>query len=83
MTPFDWYNARIGVSFKVVLLANGGDIATAANNGIVNSIHSFVKNFDIKLNGKKVYDCNDANHVVNIKKSSRIQSFICFIDWIK
>ena len=36
-------------------------------NGIVNSIHSFIKNFDIKLNGKKVYDCNDANHCVNIK----------------
>ena len=26
-----------------------------------------MKHFDIKLNGKKVYDCNDANHAVNIK----------------
>ena len=26
-----------------------------------------MKHFDIKLNGKKVYDCNDANHDVNIK----------------
>ena len=67
VTPFDWYNARLGVSFKVNKLAGGADIAANDHNGIVNSIHSFIKNFDIKLNGKKVYDCNDANHCVNIK----------------
>ena len=33
----------------------------------MNGSYSFLKHFDIKLNGKKVYDCNDANHVVNIK----------------
>ena len=58
VTPFDWYNARISLDFKVNLLANGGNIALADHNGIVN---------DIKLNGKKVYDCNDANHAVDIK----------------
>ena len=67
VTPFDWYNARIGISFKVNKLADGADIAGNDHNGIVNSIHSFIKNFEIKLNGKKVYDCNDANHSVNIK----------------
>ena len=67
VTPFDWYNARLGISFKVSKLADGGNIAGNDHNGIVNSIHSFIKNFDIKLNGKKVYDCNDANHSVNIK----------------
>ena len=67
MTPFDWYNARIGISFRVNKLADGANIAANDHNGIVNSIHSFIKNFDIKLNGKKVYDCNDANHCVNIK----------------
>ena len=67
MTPFDWYNARIGISFKVNKLVDGANIADNDHNGIVNSIHSFIKNFDIKLNGKKVYDCNDANHCVNIK----------------
>ena len=65
--PFDWYNARIGISFKVNKLADGTNIAGNDNNGIVNSIHSFIKNFDVKMNGKKVYDCNDANHCVNIK----------------
>ena len=67
VTPFDWYNARLGINFKVNKLADGGNIAGNDHNGIVNSIHSFIKNFDIKLNGKKVYDCNDANHCVNIK----------------
>ena len=67
VTPFDWYNARLGISFKVNKLADGANIAVDDHNGIVNTIHSFIKNFDIKLNGKKVYDCNDANHCVNIK----------------
>jgi len=66
VTPFDWYNARIGISFKVNKLADGANIAGNDHNGIVNSIHSFIRNF-VKLNGKKVYDCNDANHCVNIK----------------
>ena len=65
--PFDWYNARISLDFKVNLLANGGNIALEDHNGIVNGSYSFLKHFDIKLNGKKVYDCNDANHAVNIK----------------
>ena len=67
VTPFDWYNARLSISFKVKKLADGANIAANDHNGIVNSIHSFIRNFDIKLNGKKVYDCNDAIHAVNIK----------------
>ena len=67
VTPLDWFNARIGVSFKVNKLADGANIAAVDRNGIVNSIHSLIKTFDIKLNGKKVYDCNNANHSVNIK----------------
>ena len=67
VTPLDWYNSRLSISFKVNKLADGANIAVDDHNGIVNSIHSFIKNFDIKLNGKKVYDCNDANHCVNIK----------------
>ena len=67
VTPFYWYNAPISLDFKVHLLANGGNIALADHNGIVNGSYSFLKHFDIKLNGKKVYDNNDANHAVNIK----------------
>ena len=49
------------------LLANGGNIAVADHNSIVNGSHSFFKQFDSKLNGKKVYDCNDANNAVHIQ----------------
>ena len=49
------------------VLSNGGNIAVKDHNGIVNGSYSFLKHFDIKLNGKKVYDCNDVNHAVNIK----------------
>ena len=42
-------------------------IALEDHNGIVNGSHSLINNLKVNLNGKKVYDCNDANHVVNIK----------------
>ena len=67
VTPFDWYNSRIAVDFKVVLAADGGNIAAADRNGIVNGSHSLINNFKVNLNGRKVYDLNDANHCVNIK----------------
>ena len=66
VTPFDWYNARISLDFKVTK-TNGNDIAAEDHNGIVNGSHSFIKDFDIKVNGKNVYDCNNSNHLVNIK----------------
>ena len=49
------------------MLANGSNIALADHNGILNWSSSFLKHFDIKLNGKKIYDFNDANHADNIK----------------
>ena len=49
------------------LLTNEGNIAVADHNGIVNGSYSFLKHFDVKLNGKKVCDCNDEDHAVNIK----------------
>ena len=67
VTPFDWYNARISLDFKVVLAADGGAITVDDHNGIVNGSHSFIKHLDIKFNGKKVYDCDNANHATNVK----------------
>ena len=32
-------------------------MAVADHNGIVNGSYSLLKHFDIKLNGKNVYDC--------------------------
>ena len=67
-TPFDWYNARFSVDFKVDLEANGGNI-NAGNNqsGIVNGSSSLIEKLTILANGRDVYSCNYANHVVNIK----------------
>ena len=67
-TPFDWYNARLSVDFKVNLLADGGNI-NANNNqsGIVNGSSSLIEKLSILANGRDVYSCNYANHVVNIK----------------
>ena len=36
-------------------------------NGVVNGSHSIIHDLGIRLNGKYVYDCNDANHCVDIK----------------
>ena len=66
VTPFDWYNARISVGFKVQTMVNANLVANDENN-IVNGSYSLIHDLDIRLNGKHVYDCNDANHCVNIK----------------
>ena len=55
VTPFDWYNARLSVDFKVELPANGGKIAGADHNGIVNGSNSFMERLSILANGREVY----------------------------
>ena len=65
-TPFDWYNARFSMDFKVTPLA-GGNLAAEDHNGIVNGSNSFIKELTILANSKEVYSCNEANHVANIK----------------
>ena len=86
-TPFDWYNARISMDFKVekhdgtdfVIGANVFDDSLTANRlaqirayqadqmGIVNGANSFISRLSVLANGKELYQCNYANHCVNIK----------------
>ena len=67
-TPFDWYNARFSVDFKVNQLAAGADIdADEDQMGIVNGSSSLIEKLSILANGRDVYSCNYANHIVNIK----------------
>ena len=67
-TPFDWYNARFSVDFKVNQLAAGANIdADGDQMGIVNGSSSLIEKLTILANGRDVYSCNYANHVVNIK----------------
>ena len=87
VTPFDWYNARIALDFKVeqrdgtdfviganvnddsILVANRAQITAyeADQMGIVNGANSFISKLSVLANGKELYQCNYANHCVNIK----------------
>ena len=65
--PFDWYNSKIIVNFKVELLADGANLAAGDHNGIVNGSHSLIAGIIVKVNGIQLYDNNMANQSVNIK----------------
>ena len=67
-TPFDWYNARLSVNFKVDKLADGANIALNDNIGTVTGSNSLIKKIQVRAEGREVYDCDYANHCVNIKK---------------
>ena len=66
-TPFDWYNARLSVDFKVNKLADATAIAFGDNIGTVNGSNSLIKKIQVRAEGREVYDCDYANHCVNIK----------------
>ena len=48
-------------------LADGANLAVDDHNGIVNGSRSLIQKLDVKMNGREVYNCNNANHVMNIK----------------
>ena len=66
VAPFDWYNARIIVDFKVQLKADGGALGND-NNGLVNGSHFLINKLRVEANGKTIYDCRNCNQAVNIK----------------
>ena len=66
-TPFDWYNVRLSVNFKVDKLAEHAAIAVNDTIGTVNGSNSLIKKIQVRAEGREVYDCDYANHCVNIK----------------
>ena len=62
----DWYNARLSMDWRLTKL-NGRNVIINDKNGIVNGASSFVKKSSFSINGREIYQCNSANHVVNIK----------------
>ena len=66
-TPFDWYNARLSINFKVDKLADHAAIAVNDTIGTVNGSNSLIKKIQVRAEGREVYDCDYANHRVNIK----------------
>ena len=43
ITPFDWYNARLPVDFKVDKLADHSALIATNHNGIVNGSNTFIQ----------------------------------------
>ena len=66
-TPFDWYNVRLSVDFKVDKLADHAALTLTDHNGMVNGSNTLIKKLSVTANGRQVYDCDYANHCVNIK----------------
>ena len=66
-TPFDWYNARLSVDFKVDKLADHAALTLVDHNGMVNGSNTVIKKLNVTANGRPVYDCDYATHCVNIK----------------
>ena len=66
-TPFDWYNARLSVNCKVDKLSNHAALALDDNIGMVNGSNTLIKKIQVRAERVEVYDCNYANHCVNIK----------------
>ena len=66
-TPFDWYNARLSVDFKVDKLADHAALTLTDGNGMVNGSNTLIKKLSVTANGRQVYDCDYANYCVNIK----------------
>ena len=66
-TPFEWYNARLSVDFKVDKLADHAAIVVGDTIGTVNGSNTLIKKIKVIAEGREVYDCDYANHCVNIK----------------
>ena len=65
--PFDCYNARLSVNFKVDKLVDHAAIAVGDNIGTVNGSNTLIKKLSLKANGANVYGCDYANQCVIIK----------------
>ena len=66
-TPFDWYNARLSVDFKVDKLIDHAAIAIDDVNGTVNGSNTLIKKLSVTANGRQVYEFKYANYFVNMK----------------
>ena len=52
-TPFDWYNARLSVDFKVDKLADHAAIALNDNIGTINGSNSLIKKIQVRAEGRE------------------------------
>ena len=69
--PIDWYKAYFEVDFKLVTLADSDvGITAGANNGnqdcTTTNGHTFIKSIKVQVDGKVVYNNNNANEASNV-----------------
>ena len=76
-TPFDWYNARLSVDFVVNKLVDNSNLNLTDHIGMVNGSNTLIKKLSVVANGRQVYDCDYANHCVNVKNLLEYKSFLC------
>ena len=55
------------VDFKVDKLVDHAALTLTDHNGMVNGSNTLIKKLSVTANGRQVYDCDYANHCVNIK----------------
>ena len=53
--------------YKVDKLVDHAALTLTDHNGIVNGSNTFIKKLSVTANGRQVYDCDYANHCLNIK----------------
>ena len=53
-TPFDWYNSRLSIDFKVDKLTDASALTLTDRNGIVNGSNTLIKKLSITANGRRL-----------------------------
>lgn len=66
VSPFDWWNAKFIIDFKLQK-KDGANVAANDQNGIVNDASSMIKNLKFSANGTTIYDTKRVNFATNIK----------------
>ena len=64
---FLWYNAYLGITFKVKKFADGGDYVADNAVAMINGAASLISDLRVKQNGKVVYDGTNLFRVTYIR----------------
>ena len=65
---FDWYNAYLDITIKVIKLMDGAGYADDDAISMINGAASFISDLRVKQNCKVVYDGTSLFRVTNIRE---------------
>ena len=66
VTTYDWYSVRISAKIIVRVAANAGALAAGDRQGIVNGTRTFLKKFNVLINGVQVCSNSEADLSTNV-----------------